>query len=100
MDLIYQLLNAFGSLPAWTRWVFVAFTVAALLGISFVMTPAVALIVLGGLLVVGLLVGGFLLLVKRSRQKKAAAFGGDLQGQTGATPGQISDPARRARLDE
>ena len=47
-----------------------------------------------------ILVAVFLFFVKRSREKKAAAFGGDLRGQSGTAPNQIVDPARRARLEE
>ena len=100
MDLIYNILSAFGSLPNWTRWVFSIIAVAALLGLSFTVSPIVAMIVIGGLLVVGLLVFGFLWIIKRKREKKAASFGSDLRGHTGTAPNQISDPAHRARLEE
>ena len=104
MDIIYNLLSlisgAFSGLPAWTRWIFFAFMIAGVLGLSFTLSPIVAGIVVAGLIVVALLVGGFWLIIKRARNKRGAAFGGDLQQQAGVVPGEIADPARRARLDD
>jgi len=92
--------SIFSGLPAWLKWVLIGLVVAGLIALWIVLSPVVALIVLGGLLAVLLLVALFLFLVKRAREKKAAAFGGDLRGQSGAAPNQIVDPARRARLEE
>jgi IcmF-related N-terminal domain len=92
--------NYFISFPPWLRWVVIGLAIVGLLALWIVLSPVVALIVLGGLLAVLLLVGLFLFLVKRARAKKAAAFGGELRGQSGTTPNQIVDPARRARLEE
>lgn len=100
MNIIYLLLGAFSGLPAWTRWVFIGLSIASTLGIGLFLSPTAAIIVVIGLVVVALLVAGFWLLVRRARQKKAAAFGGDLRQQTATTPGEIADPARRARLED
>jgi len=92
--------SIFRGFPAWLKWVIIGLVVVGLIGLWIALSPVVALIVLGGLLAVVVLVSVFLFLVKRAREKKAAAFGGELRGQTGATPNQIIDPARRARLEE
>jgi hypothetical protein len=92
--------NYFISFPPWLRWVVIGLATVGLIAVWIALSPVVALIVLGGLVAVLLLVGLFLFLVKRARAKKAAAFGGDLRGQSGTTPNQIVDPARRARLEE
>jgi hypothetical protein len=100
MTILYALLGAFQSLPAWTRWIFVALSLAITLGFGAFLDTTAAIIVIVGLLVVGLVIAGFWLLIKRRREKKAAAFGGDLQQQSATTPGGIADPARRARLED
>lgn len=100
MQIIYALLGAFSSLPAWTRWLFVALSLATTLGLAAFFDKTVAIIVVIGVVVVGLLVGLFWVVIKRKRDKKAAAFGGDLRQQTATTPGEIADPARRARLED
>src|SRR5438874_2731718 len=99
MDTIYYLLSAFNNLPAWTRWLFVLLALAAVFGIGATLSPTVGLIIAIGLFVVIGLVSLFLFLIRRSREKKAAAFGGDMQVQVGATPAAISDPAKRAQLE-
>src|SRR6187549_1028099 len=100
MTILYALLGAFQSLPAWTRWIFVALGLAITLGFGAYLDTTAAIIVLVGLFVVGLIIAGFWVLIKRRREKKAAAFGGDLQQQSATTPGGIADPARRARLED
>jgi len=97
---IYYAFSIFRNLPPWARWVLIGLVIVGLIALWIALSPVVALIVLGGLLGVLLLVGLFLFLVKRSREKKAAAFGGELRGQSGTAPNQIVDPARRARLEE
>src|SRR5688500_9342198 len=100
MTIIYALLGAIQSLPAWTRWVFVGLSLAVTLGFGALFDTTAAIIVIVGLVVVGLLVGTFWAVIKRKRERKAAAFGGDLQQQSATTPGGIADPARRARLED
>ena len=56
MDILYQLLGAFNDLPAWTRWIFVAVSLACILGFGAFFTPLVGLIIAGGLLLIAVLV--------------------------------------------
>ena len=100
MNIIYALLGAFSGLPTWTRWVFVALSLAITLGLGSFFDSKVGIIITVGVVGVGCLVGLLWAFVKRRREKRAAAFGGDLQQQSAATPGGISDPARRARLED
>jgi len=95
---IYYAFSIFSGLPKWLRWVLIGLLIIGLLSLWIMISPTVALIVLGGLLIVLVLVAIFLFFVKRAREKKAAAFGGELRGQSGSA--QIVDPARRARLEE
>lgn len=100
MDVLYQLLGAFSSLPAWTRWIFVILSLAVVFGIGATMSPMVGLIVAIGLLLVVGLVFGFHYLLKRSREKKAAAFSENMNAANAGAPSAISDPARRAKLED
>ena len=99
-QLIYFLLGSFSNQPPWVRYLYIVLYVVTLTGLGIFFNPTVAIMVGGGILVVALIVGVFLYLVRRSRQKRAADFSGDMQQAAGATPGAISDPARRARLAE
>jgi len=97
---IFYAFSIFRQLPPWLRWIIIGLAIVGLIALWIAISPVVALIVLGGLVGVLVLVAIFLFFVKRAREKKAAAFGGDLRGQSGAAPNQIVDPARRARLEE
>ncbi len=99
MEILYFLLREIQGLPAWTRYIFVALMFLAILGVSAALSPIAGLIVGAGVLVVVGLVAGFRFLLQRHRDRRAATFGGELQQNNAATPGAVSDPARRARLD-
>ena len=100
MNIIYALLSSFSGLPNWTRWVFVGLSLAGVFGLSAFLNTTAAVIVIVGLVAVALLMGLFRMLVVRARQKRAAAFGSELQRQSASTPQALNDPARRARLEE
>ncbi len=100
MSIIYALLGAFYGLPAWIRWVFVGLSLAVALGFGTLLDTTAAIIVVMGIVAVGVLIGLFWAYLKKRKEKRAAAFGGDLQQSGGVTPGAIADPARRARLDD
>jgi len=95
---IYYAFSIFTGLPVWLRWVLIGLFVAALITLWIIISPVVALMALGGLVLALILVAIFMFFIKRAREKKAAAFGGELRGQSGSA--QITDPARRARLEE
>ena len=75
-------------------------SLAITLGLSSFFDSKVGIIITVGVVAVGCLVALLWAVVKKRREKRAAAFGGDLQQQSAATPGGISDPARRARLED
>jgi hypothetical protein len=99
-ELIFFLLSSFSNLPAWTRYLYMGLYFMTVVGVSLVISPKLGIIVAIGIGVIALVVGGFLFLVRRRRQKKAAAFGSDMQQRAAGAPAAISDPARRARLEE
>src|SRR5262245_28698706 len=98
MQVLYFLLQEVRSLPPWTRWIFVIMMFLTIIGVSNSITPMVGLMVGAGILVVCGIVGLVQYLIKKRRDKKAAEFGGELQGNSEATPEALNDPARRARL--
>ncbi len=99
-QLIFFLLGSFNNQPPWVRYLYMVMFVVMLTGVGVFANLKVAMMVGGGILLVVLIVGIFLYLVRRARQKRAASFSGDMQQAASATPGAISDPARRARLSE
>jgi hypothetical protein len=50
------------------------------------------------MLVLGLLIGLFVLVLRLMDRKKSAAMAGSLQNQSGAVPSSINDPLKRAKL--
>jgi len=100
MELLYFILSNVSSVAPWVRYVFIALSLAVVLGLSAFVTPMVGIIVAVGIVVVLLLVGGFRYVLKRRREKQANEFRGELRTLSGAAPGQISDPARRQRLED
>lgn len=100
MHIIYAILSALQGLPNWIRWVFVVLSLAVTMGLSSFFDSKVAIIGVLGLIGVGLLIGVFWGWVQKRKEAKAAGFAGELQQQSGTAPGEISDPARRARLED
>ena len=98
MEVIFFFLREVGQMPAWTRWIVVLLMLLTTLGCAQYLTPIVGLIVGIGILAVVGLVALVRYFIAKRRNKKAVEFGGDLQGHSGATPGAVTDPARRARL--
>ncbi len=100
MDVLYQLLGAFNGLPAWMRWVFVSISLAGIFGFSVYLTPVVGIIIAAGLFLVIGLIAGFKWWLNRRAEKRAAAFGGGIDAANTGAPAALSDPARRAKLDD
>lgn len=100
MEVLYLLLGAFSNLPPWMRWVFILISIGSVFGLSMFLTPMIGLIVAGGILLIVLLIGLFQVMLKKRREKRAASFGGSMSENAGATPAEINDPARKARLED
>jgi len=98
-SLIY-LFESFVSLPTWLRTCIYIFTALSLAGIGIAFTPSVALIVAIGVLFLIVVLGVYVFVLKRRRDARQAALGGELDQNALATPTAISDPARKARLDD
>ncbi len=100
MNGLLSLLSSFVSLPTWLRNTIYLLGALSLLGIGFAFSPTVALIVGIGVLFVVAVLGIYSYVLKRRREAQTAALGGELQQNTQATPSAISDPARKARLED
>ncbi|HSI15442.1 MAG TPA: type VI secretion protein IcmF/TssM N-terminal domain-containing protein [Chthoniobacter sp.] len=98
MEVIYFLLRELGQLPRWTRWIVMLLMLLTTLGFMQYLSPMTGLFIGLGILAVVGMVGLVRYFIEKWRGKKAAEFGGELQGNSEATPGAVSDPARRARL--
>src|SRR4051812_19289903 len=97
MEVLYFILQEIRNVPPWVRWISVALMFMVVLGLGHLVTPMVGLMVGAGLLGVFGAVALVLYFLKRRGDKKAAEFGGELQGSN-ETPGGAGDPARRSRL--
>ena len=97
---LLSLLSSFVSLPAWLRNTIYILGALSLVGIGIGFSPTVALIVAVGVLFVVVVLGIYSYVLKRRREARTAALGGELQQNTQATPSAISDPARKARLED
>ena len=99
MEILFFLMQEVRELPAWTRWIFTVMMFATVLGVTHFVSPMVGVIVGAGVLGVVGLVGLVQYFIAKRRKKKAEEFGGELQGNSEATPGgRKRFPARRARL--
>lgn len=98
MNVLFFLLQEIRGLPSWTRWIFTIMMFASILGVSEYVSPMAGVIIAIGIIAVAGVVGLVHYIVAKRRAKKADEFGGELQGNSEATPGAVSDPARRARL--
>ena len=100
MSGLLSLLSSFVSLPLWLRNTIYILGALSLIGIGIGFSPTVALIVAVGVLFVVVVLGLFAYVLKRRREARTAALGGELQQNTQVTPQAISDPARKARLQD
>ncbi|MHC4481377.1 MAG: hypothetical protein ACYS1C_10490, partial [Planctomycetota bacterium] len=91
----------FSSMPTGTK---VAAGGAGLASMSLLMyrilPPQILYYVMIGTLLVGVLVGMFAWLVSRARRRKAKPMEKSLRDNSAATPQGVSEPGRRARLDD
>jgi hypothetical protein len=99
-DLISYIFFSINGIPNWVRVVVGLFGVTAIVALAMTVSPMVAIIVGAGLLFVGLLVVLFRYLLWRRQQRRAAEFGAEMRQASAMTPGGISDPARRQRLED
>ncbi len=93
---------SFDSLPKPVKIGMLVMGGAGILAIARLIAPdtRVFLIILAGIFIVGLLVVGYVLLVKRMKKRKSAPMEQGIEQNAGATPQAVSEPARRARLDD
>lgn len=94
------MLSKLRGLPPWVQVSLISFVVAAIAGLGAVFNWTLALMLLGGLVLLALVLWLFFFLRRRLRQRRAEEFGGELGQQSSLTPRGISDPARQARLDD
>ena len=64
------------------------------------LSPELAIYVFFGLLFVGLLVAGYVAILKRLKKRKSKPFEKDIKKSGGAVPAGVTGAADRARLDE
>jgi IcmF-related N-terminal domain len=100
MNELFYLLSSFVNLPPWLRNTIYILGALSLVGIGVGFSPTVALIVGIGVLFVVVVLGIYSYVLKRRREARTAALGGELQQNTQATPPAISDPARKARVED
>ncbi|HEY5707603.1 MAG TPA: type VI secretion protein IcmF/TssM N-terminal domain-containing protein [Terrimicrobiaceae bacterium] len=100
MNELFSLLSSFVNLPPWLKYTIYLLVALSLVGIGVGFSPTVALIAGIGILFVVVVLGIYLYLLKHRREARTAALGGELQQNTQATPSAISDPARKARLED
>ena len=100
MNELFYLLSSFVNLPPWLRNTIYILGALSLIGIGVGFSPTVALIVGIGVLFVVVVLGIYSYVLKRRQEARTAALGGELQQNTQVTPPAISDPARKARLED
>ena len=94
------LLILFRRLPYWAQTQLLLFGVVGLVAVGLKTNWTIAFLVLGGLLAIGLVLGGFFWYLRRARTRAAAAFGGEINQLNSSTPHGINDPAKQARLED
>ena len=100
MNQLFYILGLFSNLPNWLRNTIYILGALSVLGIGITFSPTVAVIVGIGVLLAVVLLGIYSYLLKRRQEARTAALGGELQQNSQATPSAISDPARKARLED
>ena len=100
MNQLFYILGLFSNLPNWLRNTIYILGALSVLGIGITFSPTVAVIVGIGVLFAVVLLGIYSYLLKRREEARTAALGGELQQNSQATPSAISDPARKARLED
>ena len=95
-----NVLSAFMTLPPIARAGIAVLTGGSLIGVLWRYGDArLAMIVVIGLAVVGLLLVGYKLLLKKLDKGKSKPFESGLADNASASPQELSDPSRRANLD-
>ena len=100
MNQLFYILGLFSNLPTWLRNTIYILGALSVVGIGISFSPTVAVIVGIGVLFAVVLLGIYSYLLKRRQEARTAALGGELQQNSQATPSAISDPARKARLED
>lgn len=96
-----ELLGRFSSLSLVGKVVVLVAIGLVIAPLAYIFRGGMALwVVLGGLLMVILLLAGFQAILAARARKQASPFERALSGASAATPMGISEPARRARLDD
>ncbi|HEY5742118.1 MAG TPA: type VI secretion protein IcmF/TssM N-terminal domain-containing protein, partial [Terrimicrobiaceae bacterium] len=93
-------MSSFSNFPVWLKSSIGIFALLVLVGIGLGFGPIVSLIVAIGLLFAIVVLGIYSYLLKQRREARQTALGGELQQSAFATPAAVSDPARKARLED
>lgn len=94
------MLDQFKQLPKGMQIMMAVLGGTSLLGVAAMIDPRALIIVAIGLLIVALAVFVWRLYVKMQARKRARALNSQLSENSSAAPSAISDPARRAKLDD
>ena len=100
MNIIYALLGAFSGMPAWTRWVFVALSLAVTLGLSSFFDKKIGIILVVAIVVIGMVIGMLWPVMQRKRQERGGSHGSEARESRWTAPRETGGAARRAELEE
>ncbi len=99
MNIIYALLGAFSGLPAWTRWVFVALSLAVTLGVSSFFDTKIGIIIVIAIVVIGALGGMLWSVMRRKRDEGGSTWGSEAREPRWNAPRDDAGAARRSELE-
>ena len=96
-----RLLQGYANMPAATRIVIAVLALAFAGAIVMIFGGALAIyVVLSGLVVIGLMMGLYRGILAMMAKRKAAPMERSISSNAGMTPLGITEPARRARVDD
>lgn len=93
-------MDQFLNLPTPVKALLAILTAGCVIGAAYMIDPRAVGIVLIGLLVVAVLFGLYLLALHVVQRRRADGMGGQIEQHSTVAPRGISDPARRAKLDD
>jgi hypothetical protein len=93
-------MDKFANLPPPLKWLVGVTGVGALMGTGAAIMSGAWMFILVLLLLLGVILGGYVLWNTWRRKLRSAQLGGELAQHSSASPRGISDPGQRARLDD